>query len=413
MPKWRECKLGDIIELIGGGTPKTAVSEYWNGDIPWLSVVDFNTGNKFVYTTEKTITKAGLENSSTKILSPGDIIVSARGTVGAMAVLKKPMAFNQSCYGVRNVEGVSDKDYLYYLLKDSVGNLQQIAHGGVFDTITRETFDSIDVSLPPLPEQRAIAAVLSSLDDKIDLLHRQNKTLEDLSVALFKKWFIDFDFPIDREIPYKASGGKMTQSELGPVPVGWKTGVINDLCETLASGGTPSTSVDAYWGGEINWFATKELQDCYLFQSEKKISKFGLENSSAKMFPKGSVLMAIYAAPTVGRLGILGREASFNQATCGFVARKDVVSGPFIYLLLLSLREELNGLANGAAQQNLNVRLVREFKTVIPDNRVVEKFDSVIKPMFEKILNNSAQAQTLTAFKTLLLPKLMSGELNA
>ncbi len=154
MRGWKECRLGDVVELVGGGTPKTTVSEYWNGDIPWLSVTDFNTGNKYVYNTEKTITKKGLENSSTKLLNAGDIIISARGTVGALAVLKKKMAFNQSCYGINNIPDISDCDYLYYLTKDSINNFQQIAHGGVFDTITRDTFNHIDILLPPLPEQR-------------------------------------------------------------------------------------------------------------------------------------------------------------------------------------------------------------------------------------------------------------------
>jgi type I restriction enzyme S subunit len=160
---WRECKLGEVVEIVGGGTPKTTVSEYWNGAIPWLSVVDFNTSNKYVYKTEKTITPQGLDNSSTTLLNEGDIIISARGTVGALAVLKRQMAFNQSCYGIKCLPNHTAQDYLYYLIKDSINNFQQIAHGGVFDTITKETFDHIMVLLPPLPEQRAIAGVLSSL----------------------------------------------------------------------------------------------------------------------------------------------------------------------------------------------------------------------------------------------------------
>jgi len=158
MSEWKECKLRDVIELVGGGTPKTTIPEYWNGGIPWLSVVDFNTDNKYVYKTEKTITQKGLDNSSTKILNINDTIISARGTVGAIAVLKEPMAFNQSCYGLKSIKDVSDPDFLYYLTKDSINSFQQIAHGGVFDTITRDTFNAIDILLPPLPQQRAIAA---------------------------------------------------------------------------------------------------------------------------------------------------------------------------------------------------------------------------------------------------------------
>ncbi|MDR2085309.1 MAG: restriction endonuclease subunit S [Bacteroidales bacterium] len=145
MGEWKEYRLGDVLELIGGGTPKTNNPAYWNGDIPWLSVVDFNNGMKYVAETEKYITHEGLRNSSTKILNKGDIIISARGTVGVIAILKKSMAFNQSCYGVRAKYDLTFNDYLYYLLK--------ISSVFLFDTerkITDEGLGQIGSGLPPM-----------------------------------------------------------------------------------------------------------------------------------------------------------------------------------------------------------------------------------------------------------------------
>jgi type I restriction enzyme S subunit len=191
MGEWKKTALSEVIELIGGGTPKTSIAEYWNGDLPWLSVADFNTGRKYIYGAEKNITQLGLEKSSTKLLQVGDIIISARGTVGVVAMLGRKMAFNQSCYGVRAKDQESHNNYVYYLLKEAVNKLQQISHGGVFDTITRDIFKEIKILLPPLPEQRAIVSMLSSLDDKIDLLHRQNKTLEAMGETLFWEWFVE------------------------------------------------------------------------------------------------------------------------------------------------------------------------------------------------------------------------------
>ena len=166
-------KLSDIIELIGGGTPKTSVAEYWGGDIPWLSVKDFNNDSRYVYFTEKTITEAGLMNSSTKLLDVDDIIISARGTVGELAMIPFPMAFNQSCYGIRGKKDKVVQTYLYYLLKDSIRLVKSQTHGSVFDTITKDTFANIDIDLPPLSEQKTIANALSALDAKID----NNKTI--------------------------------------------------------------------------------------------------------------------------------------------------------------------------------------------------------------------------------------------
>ncbi|HAV8948798.1 TPA: restriction endonuclease subunit S [Escherichia coli] len=146
VPKgWLITSFNDLIELIGGGTPKTTVEEYWNGDIPWFSVVDApNESAVYVLSTEKSITAEGLKNSSTKLLRKGTTIISARGTVGKCAMVAVPMAMNQSCYGVSGKNKISD-EYVYFQLKNVVQTLQQMGHGSVFNTITRDTFKNIKV----------------------------------------------------------------------------------------------------------------------------------------------------------------------------------------------------------------------------------------------------------------------------
>ena len=170
-------KLSDVMDLIGGGTPKTSKPEYWNGTIPWLSVKDFNNGFRYVYETEKTITELGFENSSTKLLQKGDVIISARGTVGEIATILFPMAFNQSCYGLRAKSGIVTSDYLYYLIKHNVSVLKKNTHGSVFDTITRNTFDNIEVEIPSIITQEKIASILSDYDEKIELNNTINNNL--------------------------------------------------------------------------------------------------------------------------------------------------------------------------------------------------------------------------------------------
>ena len=197
---WKTLTLSKIINLIGGGTPKRSKQEYWNGNIPWLSVKDFNNQYRYVNSAEETITELGKQESSTTKLKTGQLIISARGTVGALAQLTQPMAFNQSCYGIDAKPEYTDNDFLYYLVKHSIDNLKQITHGAVFDTITRETFNHIEVSLPPPSEQKAIAHILGSLDDKIELNRRMNETLEAMAQALFKSWFVDFDPVIDNAL---------------------------------------------------------------------------------------------------------------------------------------------------------------------------------------------------------------------
>lgn len=178
MTQWKKLSLAEVVELIGGGTPKTSIAEYWDGQYPWLSVKDFNNVNRYVYSTEKSITEEGLKHSSTKLLQKDDIIISARGTVGEVAMIPFPMAFNQSCYGIRGQKNV-DQTFLYYLIKYSIKKLKAITHGSVFDTITRDTFDNIEVRIPEKQIQNKIAKLLSKIDDKIEL----NATINDNLVA--------------------------------------------------------------------------------------------------------------------------------------------------------------------------------------------------------------------------------------
>ena len=388
MSEWKEYKLSEIMELISGGTPKTTVPEYWGGNIPWLSVTDFNNRKKYCFDAEKKITERGLSESSTKILKKGQIIISARGTVGVLSVLGRDMAFNQSCYGIDAKKNLTNNDFLYYLLKDNIASFHSASYGAVFDTITKETFSQIVVSIPSLPEQRAIASVLSSLDDKIDLLHRENKTLEAMAETLFRQWFIE-----------------EAKDE-------WEDCTLNDLCSQIASGGTPSTKIGSYYNGNINWYSTKELKDNFLYESENKITKEGLDNSSAKLFPAGTVVIAIYAAPTVGRLGILANEASFNQAACGLIANEALCCSEFIYLYLKNQRDELNLMASGSAQQNLNVGKIKSYPAFKAPKDLMNKFKDAIQPNFKKINSNTLQIRTLEKLRDTLLPKLMSGEVR-
>ena len=176
MAEWLKTSLIDIVELIGGGTPKTSKTEYWGGNINWLSVKDFNNENRYVYSTEKTITEEGLNNSSTKLLRKDDIIISARGTVGELAMIPFPMAFNQSCYGIRAKDDIN-RTFLYYLIKHSVRKLKAMTHGSVFDTITRDTFANIEVAIPDIETQHRVAKMLADIDDKVENNQRINNNL--------------------------------------------------------------------------------------------------------------------------------------------------------------------------------------------------------------------------------------------
>lgn len=171
--------LNDIIEVISGGTPKTTEPLYWkNGSIGWLSISDFNNDLRKVYTSEKKITERGLNESSAKLLEVDDIIISARGTVGVLSQIGTPMAFNQSCFGLRGKKGIVDNTYLYYALKNYVSNIQKKGQGSVFNTINLDSFKIMEIEIEvDVIRQQKIASILSALDDKIELNNKINDNL--------------------------------------------------------------------------------------------------------------------------------------------------------------------------------------------------------------------------------------------
>ncbi|MBZ7708184.1 restriction endonuclease subunit S [Klebsiella oxytoca] len=188
VPKgWITTSFNDLIELIGGGTPKTSVEEYWNGDIPWFSVVDApNESDVYVLTTEKNITTEGLNNSSAKLLRKGTTIISARGTVGKCAMVAVPMAMNQSCYGVIGKTNISD-EYVYFQLKNAVQTLQQMGHGSVFNTITRDTFKNIKVPFCNEELTNSYSLLVKNYFSKILNNNYQNIALTNLRDTLLPK----------------------------------------------------------------------------------------------------------------------------------------------------------------------------------------------------------------------------------
>jgi type I restriction enzyme S subunit len=415
MSEWKEYILSDIMDIIGGGTPKTSKPDYWGGNIPWLSVVDFGNENKFVEKTEKNITELGLKNSSTKILRNGQIIFSARGTVGELAVIKGDMAFNQSCYGLSAKESICNNEYLYYLLKCKIVELKRNAHGAVFDTITRTTFDTISAIVPDLSTQTAIAEILSSLDDKIELNNKINQELENLAQTLFKQWFIDFEFPNENGEPYKSSGGEMVDSELGEIPKGWEVVTIDDVTETVTKGTTPTTIGGRFTEKGINFIKVESLTESGAFIKSKFAHIDDETNLLLKrsVIKKGDVLFSI--AGTIGRVAVVTNEilpANTNQAIA--IIRPNKISSYFLKILMQSslIQNDTQSNIVQAVQANLSLGIIKLTKFILPPNNILSKIDIQLNNIYGNINHLANENENLTTLRDTLLPKLISGELE-
>lgn len=329
---WKQYILSDIVEIIGGGTPKTSIPEYWNGDIPWLSVADFSGDSRYVYSTEKNITQEGLENSSTKLLLKDDIIISARGTVGELAQLSSPMAFNQSCFGIRAIPDKLNQSYLYYLVRTVIEEFRQNSHGSIFSTITRKTFDTIEVIVPPHKEQERIAAILDSLDDKIEASIRFIQVLNNSMEFLYKKYSVNGQDKILTDLAEFVNGRAFTKNatgtgrmviriaELNSGP-GAST-VYNDINGVRDENLARSGDILMSWSGSLDvyvWTRSEAIINQHIF---KVIAKSGV-----------SQWMAFYACKSA--INRFKSIAADKATTMGHIRRSDlntVVRVPTTYI---------------------------------------------------------------------------------
>jgi type I restriction enzyme S subunit len=367
------------------------------------------------------------EELSANLAFPGEIVFTQRGTLGQVCLVPdgpyNKYVLSQSQMKLRVNLSICDPLFMLYQFA-SPGQQAYIDMNairvGVPHTnlgILRDT----PCQVPPLAEQKAIAHILGTLDDKIELNRKTNETLEAMAKALFKSWFVDFD-PVRAKAEGRPTGlpaeisdlfpDSFEDSELGEIPSGWGISCVNDLCEWVSSGGTPSRSRKDFWeNGNIPWFKTGELNDAPLLDSAEKINELALGNSSCKYWEAGTILFAIYASPTVGRLGVLTESGTSNQAAAGLKA-KGVIGTPFLRRTLLFSRDELQNIAVGAAQQNINVQILKDHKVVAPGIPLATVYSKTISPLDEQQICLAKSTRELCLLRDALLPKLISGEIR-
>ena len=240
--EWKEVTLGEIGTIVGGATPSTKNTSFYDGNIPWLTPKDLSVNsNKYILRGERNITEAGFKSCSCKMLPKGSVLFSSRAPIGYVAITANDMCTNQGFKSVIPNEE-TDSEFLYYLLKYNKDNIASQGSGTTFAEVSGKTMKEIEVMVPKeTDDQRRIASILSSLDRKIELNNKINADLEEMAQAIFKNWFVDFE-------PFK--DGKFVDSELGMIPEGWKVGSLGDM-GTIVCGKTPSKANSNYYGGDI------------------------------------------------------------------------------------------------------------------------------------------------------------------
>lgn len=376
--------LSDLVDVIGGGTPKTTEESYWNGSIPWLSVKDFCGDKKYVYNTEKSITVEGLNNSSTKLLHKDNIIISARGTVGELAMIPYDMAFNQSCFGLIP-KGNNDPHFVYYLLKDKVRSLKSQTQGSVFDTITKATFDRIECADYSEEDQHRIASILSSFDRKIELNNKINSDLEEMAQAIFKNWFVDFE-------PFK--DGKFVDSELGMIPEGWKVGSLGDFCNVFTGKKNTNQAIE------------KGLYPFFSCAPEPLASNDAIFNGKA-------IIIAGNGSYT-GRTSFYNGGFDLYQRTYACTIReqdKENLMIFFYHMMKQFFEPTKMGGTRGSSIPYIVMGDITQQKFPYSKDWLI-RFSNIANSMMDRKLRIDKENSRLSLLRDTLLPRLMSGELE-
>ena len=367
---WREMKLGDVAHFKTGKLNSNEGKP--NGVYPFFTCSP-ETSN---------IDKYAFDEEA--------ILLAGNNANGIFPLKYYNGKFNayQRTYIINIDRKHCDYKFIYYVLKKQLANLETISHGTATKYLTLSILNNITVLIPSLPEQKAIAEVLSSLDDKIDLLHRQNKTLEDMAQALFRKWFVY---------------GKNDT---------WETGKLGDVF-TAKGGTTPSTKEKSYWNGDINWTTPRDLSGhnaIFLLDTEKRITEQGLAKISSGLLPAGTVLLSSRAP--VGYLAITDIDLAINQGYIAIACDK-ILSNYFVYLWCKHNIEIIKKSSGGTVFQEIPKSVFRQIDIAIPPEKILSSFDQLIKTIFQKVKYNQYQIRKLENLRDTLLPKLMNGSVRA
>ncbi|WP_026663546.1 restriction endonuclease subunit S [Butyrivibrio proteoclasticus] len=332
----------------------------------------------------------------------GDLIVCEGGEPGRCAIWKDQipnMKIQKALHRVRVHEGL-DYRFLYYwfLWAGKRGELQQYFTGATIKHMPGDKLKSVIIAKPDIETQRQIADVLSAYDDLIENNQKQIKLLEEAAQRLYKEWFVDFRFP----------GHEDTEIVDG-VPDGWKKGNVGHLFKTVL-GGTPSRNIADYWGGDIPWINSGEVNKLRIIKESEFITERGLNNSSTKLMPKHTTVLAITGA-TLGQVSYTEIETCANQSVVGVYDETGEYSA-YIYLCITNEIKKIISEAIGGAQQHINKEVVNKFEILLPSFDVNERMKAIVVPMFDKITNLYFEIERLSEARDRLLPKLMSGEIE-
>ena len=407
--------------------PSQKKPEYFDGPIKWLRATDLN--NSVVFNTSKTLSQVGFESAgkSAYLFEPNTLAISKSGTIGRLGILKDYMCGNRAVINIKVDETKMDSLYVFYWLLNNQAYIQDLAVGSVQKNLYVSALEKLEIKEISISEQKAIAKVLSDLDEKIEINNKINKKLEEMAQAIFKQWFVDFEFLNEDGKPYKSSGGEMVESELGMIPKGWKIGTFREFTDTVLGGDWGKETEQGNYKKEVLCLRGADIPEIKCGKIGAPAKRFILEkNYNNKKLNGGDLVVEISGgSPTqsTGRITYIN-EGILNRYDLDFVCtnfcraitlnnKKAMEYFYFYWSYLYDLNvffQYENG-TTGIKNFDVNTFLDKH-KIIIPPNYLLEKYHLIISNILNTIQHNGLENSKLSNTRDILLPKLMSGEIR-
>jgi type I restriction enzyme S subunit len=399
---WREVKLGDIVQF----NPRESIAK--NQIAKKIAMEKLKPYNRTIEDYEYAEFKGGTKFRNGDTLLARITPCLENGKTAQVSILNEDeVGFGSTEYIVlREKPNKSVNNFVYYLSISP--RFRDIAIKSMIGTsgrqrVQQDVLENTRIPLPELEEQKAIAATLSCLDDKIEFNNRINKTLEEMAQAIFKSWFVDFE-------PFQ--DGEFEDSELGRIPKGWRVGIVSDLGNVIG-GSTPSKACSEYYTDEgIAWITPKDLsvnKNKFISKGQIDITELGLKNSSTKIMPKGTVLFSSRAP--IGYLAIAKNDVTTNQGFKSVVPYKNTGTA-YVYYFLKNNVQIIESRASGSTFKEVSGTMMKQIPALIPDDKILQEFQKSCNLIFKKQMLLESQNQHLSVIRDSLLPKLMSGEIR-
>ena len=418
---YKDFTLDEITLNITDGTHST-VKNKPQGTCMLLSAKNIKGGNVITNEKDRKIDQKTLEKLRSRTKTElNDVLITTVGTIGEAARITEEnphYEFQRSVAILKpDIEKV-DPDYFFYQIKSENFKKMAISHtsGSVQRCLFLNTIRNMKVKINDnLQEQKAIGSILSSLDDKIELNNKINKNLEVMAQALYKQWFVDFEFPNEDGAPYKSSGGEMVESELGLIPKGWRVGRIDKLTK-VAIGKTPPRKEHEWFEDKKNnsnfrWYSIKDMKDVstQIYDSSEYLTLEAVKKHNVKIIPKNTILMSFKL--TIGRLAITTTDCTTNEAIAHFVNNESVVLNTYLFSYLSNFNFDSLGSTSSIATA-INSKIAKSIPVIIPPMSLQRNFDQIVVKFFSKTKGLNEENINLKESRDLLLPKLMSGEIE-